>query len=225
MLYPYTTPIFLTDTVFINYGGKTGTSTAFARNASYFIAEKEMSSHLHTLLQPTIVTGTYFWNTGNPFQMDWGYVHSILGVSVFSTLAEIYTFTASDLTHNVFIRNSKYGQVDIGFGCCSPCGSYPYPYTVTVAYNAGLPTGTSIQADMLWCLTMAAQLVLNEMSVDGFLANETPGAIGVQEFSNELYSEKRTKLGRSIFGSSPISQNIVNIVENLRASRVGRFRR
>lgn len=225
MIYPYNSPIYLSDSTFINYGGKTGTSTSFSRNAAYFIAEKEMSSHLHTLLKPTNVSGTYLWSMGNPFEMDYGYVNSIAGVSVFSTLAEIYTFNASQLEHDVFIRNSKHGQVDIGFGGCAPCSQYPYPYQVTVYYNAGLPSGTSIQADMLWCLTMAAQLVLNEMSVDGFLANETPGGVGVQQFSNNGYSEKRTTLGTSIFGSSVTAQQITRIVAPLKARSVGRFRR
>jgi hypothetical protein len=219
------TPVLLTNTVFINYGGKTGTSTAFAVNAAFEIAEREMVSHLHTFLQPTNVSGTYLWNMGNPFEMDYGYVNSILGINVLSTLAEIYAFSANDLAHNVFIRNSKYGQIDIGFGCCAPCSSYPYPYKVTVYYNAGLPANISTSPDLLWALTMATQLVLNEMSTDGFLSNETPGGIGVQEFANELYSEKRTKLGASIFGNSPVAQNITRLVQPYRCRNIGRFRR
>jgi hypothetical protein len=219
------TPVLLTNTVFTNYGGKTGTSTAFAINAAFQIAETEMVSHLHTFLQPTNVSGTYFWNAGNPFEMDYGYVNSISAISVLSTFAETYAFSANDLAHNVFIRNSKYGQIDIGFGCCSPCSSYPYPYKVMVYYNAGLPASISTSPDLLWALTMAAQLVLNEMSVDGFLSNETPGGVGVQEFSNELYSEKRVVLGNSIFGSSVVAQQIVRIVSQYRARTVGRMRR
>jgi len=219
------TPVLLTNTIFTNYGGKTGTSTAFAVNAAFLIAETEMVSHLHTFLQPTNVSGTYLWNMGNPFEMDYGYVNSILGISILSTLAEIYTYSANDLAHNVFIRNAKYGQVDIGFGPCAPRSSYPFPYSVVVYYNAGLPVSISSSPDFLWCLTMAAQLVLNEMSVDGFLSNETPGGIGVQQFSNELYSETRTKLGSSIFGQSPLAQQIQRLVSPYRARTVGRFRR
>jgi hypothetical protein len=70
---------------------------------------------------------------------------------------------------------------------------------------------------------MAAQLVLNEMDVSGFLANEAPGGIGIQEFTNELYSEKRVTLGHSIFGSSPVAQQITRIVMNLRARSAIRF--
>jgi hypothetical protein len=214
----------LTSTIFTNYGGKTGTSTAFALNAAFEIAEHEMSSHLHTLLVPANVSGTYL-NQGNPFEMDYGYVHAILGINIVAAYHEIYTYSATDLSHHVYIRNSKYGQVDIGLGACSPCSSYPSAYQVNVYYNAGLPSVISSAPDFLWALTMAAQLVLNEMSTDGFLANETPGGIGVESFSNELYSEKRVPLGTTVFGSSPVAQQIARIVNQYRCRTVGRFRR
>jgi hypothetical protein len=214
----------LTSTIFTNYGGRTGTSTAFALNAAFEIAESEMSSHLHTLLVPTNVSGTYLWDH-NPFEMDYGYVHAILGVNILSGQHQIFTYSPTDLNNHVYIRNMKYGQVDIGLGPCYPCSSYPSAYQVNVFYNAGLPSVISTSADFLWALTMAAQLVLNEMSVDGFLANETPGGIGVQSFSNELYSEKRVVLGNSIFGSSPIAVQITRIVNSYRCRTIGRFRR
>ena len=210
----------LTSTIFTNYGGKTGTSTSFALAAAFEIAEHEMSSHLHTLLVPANVSGTYLWNMGNPFEMDYGYVHAILGVNLVVAYNNIYSYSATDLAHNIYIRNSKYGQVDIGLCPCPSC-----PYQVNVYYNAGLPSIISTAPDFLWALTMAAQLVLNEMSTDGFLANETPGGIGVQSFSNELYSEKRTPLGHTIFGSSPIAQNIARVVNQFRCRSIGRFRR
>jgi hypothetical protein len=232
MNYPFSSAFLLTDTIFTNYGGNQGTSTAFARAAAYFIAEKEMSSHLHTLLQPTNVSGTFNWNAGNPFEMDWGNINSINGVTVQTNYNTTYDYSPGDMSRAVFIRNAKYGIVDISnwpMMFQATYVTYPtaqiFPYSVLVNYNAGMPSGSSNQPDMLWCLTMAAQLVLNEMSTDGFLANETPGGIGVQSFSNELYSEKRTPLGISIFGNSPISQQIVRLVADRTCRSVGRFRR
>ena len=232
MNYPFGSAFLLNDTVFTNFGGITGTSTAFARAAAYYIAEKEMSDHLHTLLQPTDVSGSYNWNAGNPFEMDWGYINSIYGVSIQSNFNTTYTYTANDMARAVFIRNAKNGIVDIATwpmmyqltSMIFPVASIQ-PYSILVTYNAGLPSGTSMQADMLWCLTMAAQMVLNDMSVDGSMANEAPGGIGIQQFANELYSEKRTALGVSIFGNSPIAQQIVRLTRNLRARSVGRMRR
>jgi hypothetical protein len=232
MIYPFNNAFLLNDTVFTQFGGNTGTSTAFARAASYFIAEREMSSHLHTLLQPANITGSYNWNAGNPFEMDWGYINAIYGVVVSTNLNTTYVYSADDMLRAVFIRNAKYGIVDIqSWPMMYQITSTAYPvaslqpYSIAVTYNAGMPTGSSMQQDMLWCLSMAAQLVLNEMSIDGSMDNEAPGGIGIQQFSNELYSEKRTTLGISIFGNSPIAQQIVRLTAEYRCRSVGRFRR
>jgi hypothetical protein len=232
MNYPFSAPLYLNDTVFTNYGGITGTSTAFARAAAYFIAEKEMSTHLHTLLLPTDVTGSYNWNAGNPFEMDWGNINIIYGVTVDTNLNTTYVYSTNDMARAVFIRNAKYGIVDIqSWPMMYQITSTAYPvaslqpYSILVTYNAGMPSGTSMQPDMLWCLTMAAQMVLNDMSVDGSMANEAPGGVGIVQFANELYSEKRTALGKSIFGASPISQNITRLVANLRCRSIARMRR
>jgi hypothetical protein len=226
------TPIVLSDTIFINYGGQTGTSTAFARNAAYLIAEREVCSHLHTPLVPTNISGSYNWNAGNPFEMDWGNINTIYGVTVQSNLNTLYVYSANDMLRAVFIRNAKYGIVDIqSWPMMYQITSTAYPvaslqpYSVLVTYNAGMAVGVATQPDILWCLTMAAQLVINEMSVDGSMANEAPGGIGITQFSNELYSEHRTALGASIFGASPVSQQITRLLASYRTRSIGRMRR
>jgi hypothetical protein len=181
-----------------------------------------MSTHLHTLLTPTNLTGTYLWQTGNPIQLDYGYVHEVTGVVILSNQKIIYTYQNDDLQRCVLIRDFKRGLIDVMLNpLIYRTTSYPYsvptPYQATLFYNAGIPSGTAYQPDILWALTQAAQLVLNEMDVSGFLANETPGGVGVQEFMNELYSEKRVTLGHSVFGSSPIAQQIVRLVGHLKS--------
>ena len=228
MDYPYNSAIILTDAIFIAHGGRTGTVPSAALHAAYFIAEKEMSSHLHTLLTPTDVTGTYLWATASPFQLDYGYVHSITAVTVESSQIILYPYNSFDLQKCVLIRDEKRGLVDVLLNpLIYRTTTYPYsvptPYKVFFAYNAGLPSGTVYQDDILWALTMAAQLVVNEMDSTDFLANETPGGIGVQEFTNELYTEKRVTLGHSIFGSSPVAQQITRIMAHLRCKPVLRF--
>ena len=228
MIYPYSAPIVLTDSLFISHGGNSGTMSSSALKIAYFIAEKEMCSHLHTLLTPTNCTGTYLWASGNPVQLDWGEVHWVNQVVVESNQMIVYTYNNDDISRCVLIRDFKRGTVDIMLNpLIYRTTSYPYsvptPYMVTVGYNAGLPSGTVYQDDFLFALTMAAQLVLNEMDQSGYLANETPGGIGVQEFTNELYSEKRVTLGHSIFGSSPIAQHITRLVAHMRTRPVLKF--
>lgn len=229
MNYPFNSAQFLNDAVFTSLGGVTGTTSAYLRQAAYFIAEKEMCSHLGTLLQPTNLTGTYLWATAMPVNLDFGYVQSINSVAVLTLLNIWVFFSPADIQTAVYIRDPKRGIVDVSLNPMlirsSAATPYSYlpPYNVTIGYTAGLPTGTTMQFDVQWALVMAAQLVLNEMDNSGFLANETPGGIGVQEFTNELYSEKRVVLGHSIFGSSPVAQQITRIVENLRAKRALRL--
>jgi len=57
--FPYTSAQFLNDSVFVDYGGMTGTSVQAQRNAAYAMAERKMSEYLETYLLPTTITGTY----------------------------------------------------------------------------------------------------------------------------------------------------------------------
>jgi hypothetical protein len=209
--YPYNSAQILTDTVFLAYGGETGTSTSAQRNAAYFIAEKQMTEHLDTFLLPTTVTGTYFQPTHpNPLVTDYGHVNGILGVVIYSADLIACELTGHDGCG--IIRNDTYGYLDIGciFSTCA-CG-WTTPYNIQVAYNAGFPTGTSMQPDMLLALTMAAQINLNEMD-NHTMHNEGAYDIGVQQFSSQGYSEQRVKLGRNAFGSSAAAQKIANLVK------------
>src|SRR3972149_5790771 len=61
MLNIVTAPSILTDTIFVDYGGHTGTSTAAQRMAAYAIAEGQAAQEIGTFVAPTMVTGTYSW--------------------------------------------------------------------------------------------------------------------------------------------------------------------
>src|SRR5271157_1576537 len=177
MDYPFNAPIILTDALFVAYGGRTGTTPAFSRSVAYFVAEREMSSHLNTLLTPTNCTGVYTWATANPVQLDFGYVQGITAVTVTSTQLLLYVYQQSDIQKCVLVRDWKRGMVDIMLNpLIYRTTTYPYslptPYDVTLAYSAGIPSGTVYNPDFMWCLTQAAQLILNEMDTSGFLANE-----------------------------------------------------
>lgn len=211
--YPFSTAQILSDTVFINYGGETGTSTVGQRNAAYFIAEKQMSEHIGTLLIPTTVTGTWFAPTNmHPLVTDYGHVSDIKSVFVNSTTLIDCTLTPNDAC--ALIRSDGYGYLDIIYilSMCNCSNLLGVPYSVSVAYTAGLQTGTSMNPDMLLALTMAAQINLNEMD-SHTLHNEGAYDIGVQQFSSQGYSEQRVKLGHNAFGSSAAAQKIANLVK------------
>jgi hypothetical protein len=226
MEYPYSSAFILNDATFLAFGGQTGTSTVAQRGAAYYVAERQMTEHIGTFLKPTTITGTYFSAFLDPLELEYGYVRSIDGVSFYSADNLIHVFTSGDITKHVLMRNWKAGYIDIS---CVPlgwsnCGCSPlYPYNIGIVETCGLLTGSSTAPDMLMALTMVAQINLNEIVSDFTLVNEGVGDIGVQEFSNQFYHEIRTKLGRSIFGTSAKANKAADLTRHFRARSALRF--
>lgn len=219
MEYPKYSPEILTDTLYTNFGGKNGESTAGQRSAAYLIAEERMSDHLNTFLLPTIITGTYPWPVnGDPICLDHAYVRSIKSVHVYTEEC----CCDCDLIANdgcALIIDGDYGYVYVkmtdGVGCGCGCGGdYGYPYNVQVVYEAGLYSGTSYAANMLTALTIVAQDTLNEMIEPG--ANEGAGDVQIQEFQNQSYREKRGPMLHTALGESPRANFAARLVRRLK---------
>ena len=223
MEYPYGSAFIIGDSVFSAYGGMTGTSTAAQRNASYYVAEREMTEHINTFLKPTTITGTYFYPPADPLELEYGYVRSINSFLIKTSLDTEHAYTADEIHKYVLLRNWKCGYVDILLTPAGWCYDPFNAYTVEIAYTCGLLTGSSIAPDMLMALTMVAQINLNEIVSDFTLVNEGVGDIGIQEFSNMFYHEIRTKLGHSIFGSSAKANKAADLVRHFRAKSALRF--
>ena len=220
ILYPHgNSPIIMTDDIFQQYGGDINASRPEVREIAFTIAEEGVSDDIGTLLLPTIVTGTASWNLINPIMTEYGYVNRVDLVRFLDTQENIY-FTASG-TANVYVslRDDTYGVIDIHqiFGSCQCISSFnPYPYQVQYVYEAGLPTGTANQPKMLLALTTFSDMVLNQ--IEGY-GNEADGLVGVSEFKNQDYSEKRHNLKRTVFGSSARSQFVSDLLTKLRKHR------
>ena len=220
ILYPHgDSPIIMTDDIFHQYGGIINASTPELRQIAFTIAEEAVTDDIGTLLLPTIVTGTVSWNLTNPIITDYGYVSRVDLVRFLDIEEDIY-FTASG-TANVYVslRDDTYGIIDIhnifaNCGCISSVN--PYPYQVQYVYEAGLPTGTASQPKMLLALTTYSDMVLNQ--IEGY-GNEADGLVGVSEFKNQDYSEKRHNLKRTIFGSSARAQFVSDLLTKLRKHR------
>jgi len=214
--FPYFTPQVLTEPIFLQYGGSTGTSTVAQRQAAFLLAEEQVTEHLNTFLVPTIVTGTYMWNGGNPFELDYGHLVGIKRV----TIADINWLNSCEVdtaTGCASIRSAQYGYIDVSYMLtCGGCGNvvgYP-PYNIQVVYESGFASGTVTQPSILAALSLAAQINLNEFDIS--LSNEGVADIGIQSFSNQSYSENRVKLGRNAFGSSPAAQRVARLINKYR---------
>lgn len=210
--YPFSSPIILTDDIFIAYGGQTGTAPAAQRNAAYFIAEKHVTNYVGTFLLPTTVTGTYSYNGSNFVVTDYGYVHSVKSV-VCQSIDSLTSCTLSDKDGCAFIFNDTFGYLNVS--CANNqcgCAGWGQPYKYQIAYEAGLPTGTASQADILLALTVVAQETLNEMIYPH--ANESDGARGVEKWSSLDYSETRKKLKRTALGQSARANFAAELLDN-----------
>lgn len=200
VVYPYSSPIILTDSIYVAYGGQTGTMSSAQRNAAYLIAEKRATNYLGTFLLPTVVTGTYPYKSNNFIITEYGYVQSIKSAKLLSA-NNLNTCELSSTDGCVFIFEDTFGYLN--FSCIQTqcnCAGWSWPYQYQIAYEAGLPTGTASQPDVLLALTMIAQETLNEMTYPS--ANETAGAQGVEAWSSLEYSEKRKPWAKTSLGAS-----------------------
>jgi hypothetical protein len=222
-IYPYSSPIILTDDIFQEYGGVLESTIPAQRNVAFVVSERFVTGDIGTLLLPTIVTGTYSYGHINPIVTEYAYVNQVILVRFLDTQERIY-YTISG-TANVYasLRNDTYGIVDIHqtFGNCHCATSLqPFPYQVQMVYEAGLPTGTANNPTVLLALTTVADMVLNQ--IEGF-GNEADGLVGLDEFKNQDYSEVRHKLTERIYGSSARAQFVSNLLVDLRKHRFVRL--
>ena len=219
-IYPYSSPIILTDDIFQKYGGDKGKVEAEeAYEAAYLLSEMAVWSELDTFLLPTLVTGTQYYNPSQVFLLDYTYVNSISEIRFIDFKGDTYyTISGTDNIH-ASLRDSTRGIVDINtiLGSCG-CSSHgrPYPYQIQTVYTAGLPTGTASKPDILMALVTYADIILNEMVGYG---NESAGDIGVKSFKNQDYSEDRVALLRTTFGTSARAQLIQKLLAKYKVRR------
>ena len=211
IIYPYSSPIILTDSIFTNYGGQVGDSTITQRQSSFLLAEQRMSKYIGTFLLPTIVTGTYSYNHDHFVVTEYGYVHQILSAKVLSMQGST-TCELAEESGCAYIFNDTFGYLN--YSCVQSvcgCSQYQFPYQFQIAYQAGLPTGTANQPGILHALTIVAELTLNEIAYPR--ANETAGDRGIEEFSTLDYREKRKKLKRTALGQSARANYAAEMVD------------
>lgn len=209
--YPYSSPIVLTDNIFISYGGHTGSSVAAQRTAAYFIAERMASDDINTYFMPTIVTGTFVYTPPKSIILEHGYVNRIINTSFLDQNEDVYYSEAGIDGGHVRLLNDVIGEVEVHLW-----GYDALPYKIQLVYNTGLPSGTAWRPDVLLGLVSYADIILNEIQGYG---NESSGDIGVQDFKNQQYYEKRVGLIRTTFGTSARAQFVHKLFTNLRHYR------
>lgn len=199
IIYPYNSPIILTDAIFTLYGGSLDHTAPAQRQAAYTIAEQALTSDINTFLLPTIVTGTYTFAAKylNGLPLDYGYIQRVIVTRFIDCEGNIYWSQEGTSNIYVHLRDDTFGVIDLNYllGNCH-CS---LPYQIQVVYEAGLPTGTANHANILLALKIYAEIVLNEIVGYG---NEAPGDVGILEYANQDYRERRVGLMRTVYGDS-----------------------
>lgn len=221
---PIVIPNILTDDIFVQYGGQTGTSTVAQRQAAYAMAEGQAVQEIGTFIQPTIVTGTFNWPVVPDLrlQLDYDRVINILNVTTIHDAGCDCANDSIELTGCAWIRHAEAGIVDIRecgntvkWACnACLCGQFGNgPFLVRIAYEAGLPTGTASDPRLLMALTTAADLNLEQM-IDPSGAEGGPGDPGIKSFRSLSYSETRadSSFSMSAFGSSARANYVARMI-------------
>lgn len=226
-IYPFNAPIILNDSIFLEYGGKSGTFTPAQRQSSYMVAEMQVTSYLGTPLLPVIVTGTYAYMGKNRIPTDYGYVSQLLNVNV---LSKAFLSAQCDLVDNQacgYIYEDTFGYIDFkqvalicGLSLWGTWGGSAIvvpniPYQIQITYQAGLPTGTANLPPILEALTILAQIDLNEKDPGNSGINETTGDVGVQDYKSLDYKETRAEhsLVKSALGDSAKAQRAKKLLD------------
>lgn len=220
-VYPYSSPIIMTDEIFSQYGGNTGTASVALRQIAYQIAESAVYYDLDTPLQLTTFTGVFVYDSSQ-IVLDHAYVNRVLLTQYLDDNDDVYHSVTG--TGNDWVRMI---DADLGVLEISP---YPYlscqsrfrsnPFKVSVVYVAGLSSGTSYDPRILLALTSYSKVQINEMIGYG---NEGPGDVGITEFKALEYSEKRMPMLRTGYGNSSIAQYIHKLLGPYRQRRYVRW--
>lgn len=213
--YPYTDAFILTDDVFTLYGGSAIKGQEGQRNAAFYIAERLVTSHLRTYLQPTVVTGTYLWpGFSQPLVLEHKHINSVLDVTAISADGSCNCTLREDPAC-AYLLESEFGYLYIkttGSGSQVGCGcGYFTPHQARIAYNAGLSTGTSTSPDILLALSTVADIILNEISTPS--GNEAPGAHGIIRWASQGYTEERMPLINTVLGNNPRANFAANLLD------------
>lgn len=206
-------PIVLTDKLFELYGGTIANSSQGQRQAAYTIAEEAVQSDLGTFLLPTVVTGTYEYRS--EIELDHAFVRSVRMAWITGFDERIVLTISGTGNQYMSLQDGDYGIVDMGMACYV-AGYYETPYQAHIVYEAGFPSGTTYTPNMLLALTTVAQLELNEIIGYG---NEAPGDMGVKEYSNQEYSEKRVAMFQTAMGTSAKAQFAHRLLSKYRRYR------
>lgn len=201
----------LTDQIFTDYGGQTGTSTPAQRQVAYQIAEQFAVEEIGTFLVPTTITGTFPWPlTTSRIHLPHDRLRRIDSVLFIHEAGCNCASGSVDIVGCAWVIDEDNGLIDVrecGSAVCHGCACVGHGHggllQIRVAYTAGAAPGlVAANGSALMGLVTAADLALQQI-IDPAGAEGGPGDPQVKSFSDTGYSETREGLRMTAFGGSP----------------------
>jgi len=222
---PLTTPQFLTEQMFINYGMFTGSATSFQIQAAFCIAENQVARDVGTFLMPTTFTGTVgFLGFDTPYESPVGKIISVDNIVLhrrYSNGIDQYisgTAFVRDIDNGYYFIAESPNDNSSCVGCTSPVVGY---YQFNVSITAGYPSGTvsnNPMAQLAAC--MAADIALKMMYDEG-IGVQYENLVKTLQIGRLIQSMETKYFLNTIYGPSSRANYISKLLEPFKITRVG----
>lgn len=230
-------PQVMDDSIFVSYGGETGTSTAAQRIAAYAIAETQAQIEIGTFLVETIYTGTFTWPyDGTRIQLPHSHLKQVYSVA---SIHEIGCDCSSvELSGCAWVLHHRHALVDVREcggvvsqgGCNCGCsedmpaasGNGVPVKQFRIVYQAGHDQVAG-SPNALMALTVASKKALEQI-IDPSGALGGPGDQGITNFSDSGYSQSFAKVKMTGFGNSPEAMYAAQLMKPFKTTRPLRMR-
>jgi hypothetical protein len=224
----------MTNAIFEEFGGQTGTTTQAQRNNAYQIAEQFAIEEISTFLVPTTISGTFAWPQHDQ-RLNLPHTH-VRSVGSLTAIHEAGCDCADDqveLSGCAWVIDYRAGIVDlrqcgnqsgqpsIACGCSYRTNGEPLLYQIV--YEAGIEAGrVAANSSALMGLTVAAELALEQI-IDPHASEGGPGDPSLTSFSDTGYSASRQFLLMTAFGGSPRANYAARMLAPLKFKRAMRI--
>lgn len=230
-----TSPQILTEAIFTQYGGTTGTATAAQIQAAFAIAESQAAEEINTFVAPTVVTGTHSWPPlGQALQLPYTHLNSVASVTAIHDAGCDCADDAIELSGCAWILDYDGALVSLrecgdtlrascsGCNCGNRYGGGPLQARIVATF--GLPTAAASDPRLLMGLATAADLALQQM-IDPAGAEGGAGDPGIKSFRSLSYSEMRADSSNKMtaFGDSTRANYAAKMLSNFKYNRAGKL--
>jgi hypothetical protein len=222
---PLTSPQFLTEQMFINYGFFTGSASSFMIQAAFCIAENQISREIGTFVYPTTFTGTYgFLGFDIPYESPVGKLISVDSIVLhkryYNGLDQYISGTSyvRDFDNGYYFISQSPNDNSACIGCVAPIiGFYQYNASITAGYQSGT---ISNQPTLQLAACMAADIALKMMYDEG-IGVQYENLVRTLQIGRLIQTMETKYFLNTVFGPSSRGNYISKLLEPYKITRTG----